>query len=298
MPATKKPKASKKPKRKRISTGDPTLDNYLDTIADSQPLSSALEAELAQRIRAGDLEARNELVEANLRFVVTVAKEHQNRGLSLAELISAGNMGLLTAAKRFDETKGYKFISYAVWWIRQAIQQTIMEQTTVHIPVNRLNLQAKINRTREELKQNSSTYTNEDIARILGCSTEKVDQLTAVGDNVCCSLDAPITDGEYGSMLEQLADKAYPTPEEQIFEHSLSQDLAQVLQTLNEREAEVLKLYYGLGTDRPQTLAQIGEHFELTRERVRQIKEQALNKLRRANVHKKLMDYLEEARAF
>ena len=293
MPATKDPQSDQKPKRNRISTGDPTLDNYLDTIADSTPLSSESEAELARRIRQGDMEARNQLVEANLRFVVTVAKEHQNRGLSLAELISAGNMGLMTAAKRFDETKGFKFISYAVWWIRQAIQQTIMEQTTVHIPVNRLNLQAKINRTREELKQNSNNFTNEDIARILDCSPEKVEQLLATGDNVCCSLDAPITEGEYGSMLEQLADSTQPNPEDRIFEHSLSEDLAQVMQNLNEREAEVLKMYFGIATDQPQTLAQIGEHFDLTRERVRQIKEQALNKLRRANVHKKLIDYLE-----
>ena len=165
-----------KPSKRSSGEGDPVLASYLSDIAASSPLSSREEGQLARRIRAGDEAARNELVEANLRFVVSVAKDYQNRGLSLAELISAGNMGLIIAAERFDETKGYKFISYAVWWIRQSILQTLMEQSTVRMPVNRIDMLAKISRTYEELQQDGAAPTLEKVANTLGFTEEKIEQ--------------------------------------------------------------------------------------------------------------------------
>ena len=272
--------------------GDPLLASYLNDIADSTPLSARQEAELACRIRAGDEKARNELVEANLRFVVSVAKDYQNRGLSLAELISAGNMGLITAAERFDETKGYKFISYAVWWIRQAILQTLMEQSTVRMPVNRLDMQTKITRTYEALQRDGSMPSLEKVADTLGFTEEKVEQ-ALIDSQPIRSLDAPFEEGEERSLLDYLSSENDLPPEEEALRYTLQEDIDAALNRLNQREAEVLRLYFGLNQERPLTLDQIGVRFKLTQERVRQIKEIALSKLRHLHFYAKLRAYSE-----
>ncbi|MEE3259144.1 MAG: RNA polymerase sigma factor RpoD/SigA [Candidatus Latescibacterota bacterium] len=260
------------------SKGDLVLASYLDDIAASTPLAPVEEAELAARIRTGDDSARNELIEANLRFVVSVAKEYQNRGLSLAELISAGNVGLITASERFDETRGYKFISYAVWWVRQAILQALMEQTTVRVPVNRLDMMSKIIRTYEALQRDGSAPSLEMVADTMGFSREKVEQ-AMVANQPIRSLDAPFQDGEERCLLDSLSNEV-SNPEDEVLGFTLREDIECALAGLNEREAEVLRLYFGLVNAAPLTLDQIGVRFAVTRERVRQIKEIALSKLR------------------
>ncbi|MBM3277479.1 MAG: RNA polymerase sigma factor RpoD/SigA [Candidatus Handelsmanbacteria bacterium] len=274
----------------RPPEGDPLLAAYLEAIAGSRPLSSKDEAALARRIRQGDGEARNLLVEANLRFVIRTAKEYQNRGLSLAELISAGNVGLITAAERFDETRGFKFISYAVWWIRQAILQTLTEQSTVRVPVNRLGLLAKIARTGDALQQQGARPTPERIAQALGLSPREIED-TLVDAQPVRSLDAPFDEAQDQCLLDQLTDEDQPNPEQEVIEYNLRENIEVVLTSLNAREAEVLRLYFGLGQDCPLTLDQIGLRFKLTRERVRQIKELALNKLRHPRYCTRLRSY-------
>ena len=274
------------------SQSDPLLASYLGDIADSTPLSARQEAELARRIRVGDEEARNELVEANLRFVVSVSKEYQNRGLSLAELISAGNMGLITAAERFDETKGYKFSSYAVWWIRQAILQTLMEQSTVRLPVNRIDMQTKVTRTYEALQRDGYMPSLKKVADTLGFSEEKVEQ-TLIDGQPIRSLDAPFEEGEECSLLDYLSNENDLSPEEEALRLTLKEDIETALDRLNQREGDVLRLYFGLNQEPPLTLDQIGVRFKLTRERVRQIKEIALNKLRHPRFYAKLRAYAE-----
>jgi RNA polymerase primary sigma factor len=288
----KKQTQTRKKRSKSFNEGDPILASYLSDIADSSPLSSGEEAELARRIRSGDEEARNELVEANLRFVVSVAKDYQNRGLSLAELISAGNVGLIIAAERFDETKGYKFISYAVWWIRQSILQTLMEQSTVRMPVNRIDMMAKISRTYEELQQDGAPPTLEKVASTLGFTEEKIEQ-TMINSQPIRSLDATFDEGEERCLLDYLCDEDQLTPEERVLEDTLQEDINSVLSGLNAREAEVLRLYFGLGQERSMTLDQIGTRFKLTRERVRQIKEIALSKLRHPRFYTRLRGHAE-----
>ena len=263
------------------------MASYLDDIADSTPLAPVEESALAARIRAGDESARNELVEANLRFVVSVAKEYQNRGLSLVELISAGNVGLITASERFDETKGFKFISYAVWWIRQSILQALMEQSTVRMPVNRLDMLAKISRIYEALQQDGSPPSLEKVADVLGFSQEKVEQ-TLVDNQPIRSLDAPFEDGEERCLLDYLSNEEQMTPEDEVLSFMLKEDIDSVLGGLNGREAEVLRLYFGLLNEPSLTLDQIGLRFKLTRERVRQIKEIALSKLRHPRFYARL----------
>lgn len=285
--ATKKVAKTTTNKKLRPGEGDPVLASYLDDISDSTPLAAAEEAELAARIRAGDESARNELVEANLRFVVSVAKEYQNRGLSLVELISAGNVGLLTASERFDETRGFKFISYAVWWVRQSILQVLMEQHTVRIPVNRLDMLSKISRTYEALQQDGSVPSMEKVADTLGFSQEKVEQ-TLVDNQPIRSLDAPFEDGEERCLLDYLSLERQLTPEDEVLVFTLREDIDDVLGGLNEREAEVLRLYFGLLNEPSLTLNQIGGRFQLTRERVRQIKEIALSKLRHPRFYARL----------
>ena len=266
-------------RRSYKSEGDVVLAQYLKDIAASTPLSGLEESTLAERIRSGDDDARNALVEANLRFVVSISKEHQNRGLSLTELISAGNVGLITAAERFDETRGYKFISYAVWWIRQAILQALMEQSTVRMPVNRRDLLAKILRTREDLQARGESVTVEKVARSLDIAPEKVEQ-ALVDNQSICSLDAPFEDGEIRSMIDVLGDETAVSPEDDVFSRVMREDVDTVLNRLNARESEVIRLYFGLSYEPPLTLDQIGVRFKITRERVRQIKELALGKLR------------------
>ena len=285
--ATKKLAKTTTNKKLRPGEGDPVLASYLDDISDSTPLAAAEEAELAARIRAGDESARNELVEANLRFVVSVAKEYQNRGLSLVELISAGNVGLLTASERFDETRGFKFISYAVWWVRQSILQVLMEQSMVRIPVNRLDMLSKISRTYEALQQDGIEPSMEKVADTLGFSQEKVEQ-TLVDNQPIRSLDAPFEDGEERCLLDYLSPERQLTPEDEVLVFTLREDIDNVLGGLNEREAEVLRLYFGLLNEPSLTLNQIGGRFQLTRERVRQIKEIALSKLRHPRYYARL----------
>ena len=283
---TKKETKTTQKKKVRPGEGDQVLASYLDDIAASTPLAPVEEAALAVRIRAGDEFARNELVEANLRFVVSVAKEYQNRGLALVELISAGNVGLITASERFDETKGYKFISYAVWWVRQAILQALMEQSTVRVPVNRLDMLSKVSRTYEALQQDGPVPSLDKVADTLGFSREKVEQ-TLVDNQPIRSLDAPFTDGEERCLLDYLSNEEL-NPEDEVLGVALREDIDCALSGLNEREAEVLRLYFGLLNEPPLTLDQIGVRFALTRERVRQIKELALSKLRHPRFYARL----------
>ncbi len=277
--------------RSHRSDGDPVLTRYLEDIATSTPLGMREEGVLAARIRAGDEAARNELVEANLRFVVSIAKEYQNRGMSLAELISAGNVGLITAAERFDETRGYKFISYGVWWVRQAILQALMEQSTVRLPVNRRDLLAKVMRKYEELQGKGEAATVDVVAQSLGFAPEKIEQVL-VDNQPIGSLDAPFEQGDGRCMLDCLSDEEQLSPEDETFFHFLKQDVETALKRLNKREAEVLQLYFGLTEEPPLTLDQIGGRFNLTRERVRQIKEIALNKLRHPRFHARLSAHM------
>ncbi len=290
--ARKKVRTSEKKKKERRSDGDPALASYLRDISDSTPLSAGEESELARSFREGDGRARNTLVEANLRFVVSVAKEYQNRGLSLAELISAGNVGLITAAERFDETRGFKFISYAVWWIRQSILQALMEQSTVRMPVNRLDMLSKISRTMEALQQKGVKPSIEKVAETLGFTAEEVER-TLVNGQPVRSLDAPFDDGEERCLHDCLCDDEQRSAEEALLELTLQQDIGTALEGLTHREGEVLRLYFGIEQDRPMTLDQIGMRFKLTRERVRQIKELALSKLRHPRFYGRLRVYAE-----
>ena len=275
-----------------VQQGDDALATYLKDISDSTPLSSVDEAALARRIHGGDGGARNELVEANLRFVVSVAKEYQNRGLSLTELISAGNVGLITAAGRFDEFRGYKFISYAVWWIRQSILQALMEQSTVRMPVNRQDMLAKISRTVEALRQEGTSPTLDKVADTLGLIPEEVEQTLMDGQPIR-SLDAPFNDGEDRCLMDCLSSQAEISAEDQILDFSRHEDIESSLQGLAAREAEVLRLYFGLGQDVSLTLDQIGLRYKIRRERVRQIKEIALSKLRHPRFYGLLRAYAE-----
>ncbi|MEW6755575.1 MAG: RNA polymerase sigma factor RpoD/SigA [Candidatus Latescibacterota bacterium] len=260
---------------------DVSLHTYLAEIAHSKPLSGAEEVVLARRIKEGDEEARNRLVEANLRFVVSVAKEYQNRGVPLADLISAGNMGLITAAERFDEEKGFKFISYAVWWIRQAILQTLAEQSrTVRLPLNKIGLLYKISKASRLLQQERADDPDpEEIAAQLDVSVEEVKETLLCGRSVR-SLDATFREEEDHSLLDVLPDERQESPEIQVLRGCLRGQIDAALQSLVGREAEILRLYFGLDGEEPMTLDQIGARFGLTRERVRQIKEKALHRLR------------------
>ena len=258
-----------------------SLGSYLGEIANSNPLSSTEEVDLARKIKDGDEAARNALVEANLRFVVSVAKEYQNRGVPLADLISAGNMGLITAAERFDENKGFKFISYAVWWIRQAILQTLAEQSrTVRLPLNKIGLLYKISKAARLLQQERTDDPKpEDIANELDVPVEDVRETIMCGRSVR-SLDATFKEEEDHSLLDILPDDRQESPENRVMRGCLRGKIDSALGSLVGREAEILRLYFGLDGEEPMTLDQIGVRFGLTRERVRQIKEKALHRLR------------------
>ena len=258
-----------------------SLGSYLTEIASSKPLPAAEEVDLARRIKQGDENARNRLVEANLRFVVSVAKEYQNRGVPLADLISAGNMGLITAAERFDEKKGFKFISYAVWWIRQGILQTLAEQSrTVRLPLNKIGLLYKISKASRMLQQEQADDPKpEQIAEQLEVSVDEVKETLLCGRSVR-SLDATFREEEDHSLLDVLPDDRQESPEKQVMRGCLRGQIDTVLGSLVGREAEIIRLYFGLDGEEPMTLDQIGARFSLTRERVRQIKEKALHRLR------------------
>ena len=274
---------------------DVSLQAYFSEIGNSQPLSREKEAELAERIAAGDEQAREELAEANLLFVVTVAKNYRNRGMTFAELISAGNLGLMTAVDRFDATRGFKFISYAVWWIRQAIQQALAEDgRTVRLPLNRIGLLRKIARTRQQLGDaNEGEPHDEEIADALDLSISEVRETLLNGRRVVSLDDAAFDDDEDSTLLRRLADPGQEQPDVVITRSSGQKRLAAVLEGLDEREHAIVKSYFGLDGSEPMTLEQIGDRMGLTRERIRQLKERAFSKLRhpsRAEVLRSLAD--------
>ena len=268
------------------------LGSYLSEIASSTPLSASDEIELARRIKEGDEEARNGLVEANLRFVVSVAKEYQNRGVPLADLVSAGNMGLITAAERFDENKGFKFISYAVWWVRQAILQTLAEQSrTVRLPLNKVGLLYKISKASRAIRQERADEPEpEEIAQELEVSVDEVKDTLLSGRSVR-SLDASFQEEDEQSLLDVLPDDSQESPEMDVIRDCMRGQIEDALSGLVNREAEIIRLYFGLKGEEPMTLDQIGARFCLTRERVRQIKEKALLRLRHPSRSERLRAY-------
>jgi RNA polymerase primary sigma factor len=270
-----------------------SLDKYLQEIGKVDLLTPDEEVDLAKRIRDGDQLALEKLTKANLRFVVSVAKQYQNQGLSLGDLINEGNLGLIKAAQRFDETRGFKFISYAVWWIRQSILQALAEQSRiVRLPLNRVGSLNKISKTFSELEQKYEREPSPDeLAEVLDVSTsEVVDTLKISGRHV--SMDAPFVQGEENSLLDVLAGDDNDTPDGGLVSESLRKEVQRALHTLTQREADVVTLYFGLNGEHAMTLEEIGEKFNLTRERVRQIKEKAIRRLRHTSRSKALKPYL------
>jgi RNA polymerase primary sigma factor len=270
-----------------------SLDKYLQEIGKVDLLTPDEEVDLAKRIREGDQLALEKLTKANLRFVVSVAKQYQNQGLSLGDLINEGNLGLIKAAQRFDETRGFKFISYAVWWIRQSILQALAEQSRiVRLPLNRVGSLNKISKTFSELEQKFEREPSpEELAEVLEVSTsEVVDTLKISGRHV--SMDAPFVQGEENSLLDVLENDGEDTPDSGLINDSLRKEVQRALSTLTQREADVIALYFGLNGEHAMTLEEIGEKFSLTRERVRQIKEKAIRRLRHTSRSKALKPYL------
>lgn len=270
-----------------------SIDKYLQEIGRVELLTPDEEIELAIKIKQGDNAAFERLTKANLRFVVSVAKQYQNQGLSLGDLINEGNIGLIKAARRFDETRGFKFISYAVWWIRQSILQALAEQSRiVRLPLNRVGELNKIGRAYRNLEQEFEREpSTEELAKELQMDVNEITAaLQSAGKYV--SVDAPFSKGEENSLLDTLEDEQLPSPDIDLMTESLKAEISSVLSTLPDREAEVIKLYFGVDTDHPHTLEEIGEKFNLTRERVRQIKEKAVRKLRQGSRSKKLKTYL------
>lgn len=272
-----------------------SLDKYLQEIGRVDLITADEEVELARRIQAGDKAALERLTKANLRFVVSVAKQYQNQGLSLPDLINEGNVGLIKAAKRFDEKRGFKFISYAVWWIRQSILQALAEQARiVRLPLNKIGTINKINRAFSELEQQLERPPSaEELAEFLDVSVNDVRQsVQNTGRHV--SMDAPLIDGDESSssMYDVLPNDAMPTPERNLMLDSLRKEIERSLSTLTLREGDVVRLYFGLNGLQPLTLEEIGERFDLTRERVRQIKEKAVRRLKHTSRSRMLKTYL------
>ncbi|AHJ97718.1 RNA polymerase primary sigma factor [Hymenobacter luteus] len=270
-----------------------SLDKYLQEIGKVDLLTPDEEVTLAQRIKEGDQQALEKLTKANLRFVVSVAKQYQNQGLSLGDLINEGNLGLIKAAKRFDETRGFKFISYAVWWIRQSILQALAEQSRiVRLPLNRVGSLNKISKSFSELEQKFEREPSpEEIAEVLELTTsEVVDTLKISGRHV--SVDAPFVQGEENRLLDVLENEDEESPDTGLMNDSLRKEVQRALSTLTKREADVITLYFGLNGEHSLTLEEIGEKFNLTRERVRQIKEKAIRRLRHTSRSKALKPYL------
>lgn len=272
---------------------DRSLDLYLREIGETPLIRAEEEVELAKKIRQGDQAALEKLTKANLRFVVSVAKQYQNQGLSLSDLINEGNIGLIKAAKRFDETRGFKFISYAVWWIRQAILQALAEQSRiVRLPLNRVGTLHKIGKISSSLQQEFGREPSADeIARKLELSEGEVSDTLKIS-NSHLSLDAPFSISEDNSLIDILEDEMQESPDESLLSDSLRVEIEKALDTLTPREAEVINLYFGLNHEKPLTLEEIGARFSLTRERVRQIKEKAIRRLRHASRSKALRAYL------
>lgn len=270
-----------------------SLDKYLQDISKIELITANEEVELAQKIRDGDQIALEKLTTANLRFVVSVAKQYQNQGLKLPDLINEGNVGLVKAAKCFDETRGFKFISYAVWWIRQAILQALAEQSrVVRLPLNKIGSINKIKKTFSYLEQaHQRPPSPEEIAKELEMSVSEVKQsLKNSGRHV--SMDAPLKEGENSNLYDVLRSGESPRPDRVLLQQSLNTEINRALDTLSQREADVVKLYYGIGDQQSMTLAEIGLTFDLTRERVRQIREKAIRKLRHNSRSKLLKTYL------
>ncbi len=263
------------------STSRQSLEKYLDEISNIPLIDAEEEVRLAIRLREGDQEALNQLVQANLRFVVKIAKEYQGQGLPLIDLINEGNLGLIKAAKRFDETRGFRYISYAVWWIRQSILQALAEQArVVRLPLNRVGLINKVNQIIRDLEQQYNREpTAEEISNILKISGEDVNQAINNG-NFHLSLDQPFSGSDEGNMKDLLSNPNSQSPDADLIKESLSMEIRRVLKTLSPREEEIIKMYFGVDYDRPLTLEEIGDRMKLTRERVRQIKERALVRLR------------------
>lgn len=270
-----------------------SLDKYLQEIGKVDLITAEEEVELAQRIKAGDQIALEKLTKANLRFVVSVAKQYQNQGLTLPDLINEGNLGLIKAAKRFDETRGFKFISYAVWWIRQSILQALAEQSRiVRLPLNKIGSINKINKTYAFLEQaHERAPSAEEIAKELDMTVNDVkESLKNSGRHV--SMDAPLVEGEDSNLYDVLNSGESPNPDRTLLHESLKTEIERALETLTPREADVVRLYFGLGDQHAMTLEEIGETFDLTRERVRQIKEKAIRRLKHTSRSKILKTYL------
>ena len=270
-----------------------SLDKYLQEIGKVDLITAEMEVELAQRIKAGDQIALEKLTKANLRFVVAVAKQYQNQGLTLPDLINEGNLGLIKAAKRFDETRGFKFISYAVWWIRQSILQALAEQSRiVRLPLNKIGSINKINKTYAFLEQaHERVPSAEEIAKELDMTVSDVkESMKNSGRHV--SMDAPLVEGEDSNLYDVLRSGESPNPDRELMHESLRTEIERALETLTPREADVVRLYFGLGNQHPMTLEEIGETFDLTRERVRQIKEKAIRRLKHTSRSKILKTYL------
>lgn len=273
-----------------------SLDQYFIEIGKYNLLSPGEEVELAIKIRNGDMRAQDKLVKANLRFVVSVAKMYQNQGLSLGDLINEGNIGLVKAAKRFDETKGFKFISYAVWWIRQGIISAISDQTRiVRLPLNQIGNLTKVGKAKRDFEQEFERIpTTEELANVLGMPSGDVDYILQIYSRQV-SVDAPIknSDESNTTLIDVLQNETQATPDKDLMNDSLKNEIDNVLSTLDEREAEIIRLSFGIGSNHKATLEEIGSKFNLTRERIRQIKEKALRKLRVSKRSSKLRDYLE-----
>lgn len=270
-----------------------SLDKYLQEIGKVELITADEEVALAQRIKQGDKAALEKLTKANLRFVVSVSKQYQNQGLSLPDLINEGNLGLIKAAQRFDETRGFKFISYAVWWIRQSILQALAEQSRiVRLPLNKIGSINKINKAYAKLEQQYEREPNfDEIAGLLEISENEVkESMRNAGRHV--SMDAPLVQDEDNNMYDVLRSDEGPTPETELLYESLRKEIERAVSTLTTREADVVRLYFGLGGEHPLTLEEIGERFDLTRERVRQIKEKAIRRLKQTSRSKILKTYL------
>ncbi len=270
-----------------------SLDKYLHEIGKEELISADEEVDLARKIKQNDASALDKLIRANLRFVVSVSKQYQNQGLSLPDLINEGNLGLIKAAQRFDETRGFKFISYAVWWIRQSILQALAEQARiVRLPLNKIGSINKINKALSRLEQEFEREPiAEEIAKTLEMQPEDVKK-ALMSSNRHVSMDAPLQQGEEGSMYEVLSNKDTPLPDKLLMNDSLRKEIERTLTTLAQREADILRMYFGLNGTPPHTLEEIGERFDLTRERVRQIKEKAIRKLKQTSRCKNLKTYL------
>jgi RNA polymerase primary sigma factor len=270
-----------------------SLDKYLQEIGRESLITAEEEVELAKRIKKGDQKALERLTRANLRFVVSVAKQYQNQGLSLPDLINEGNLGLIKAAQRFDETRGFKFISYAVWWIRQSILQALAEQSRiVRLPLNQVGSLNKVNKAFSKLEQEFEREpTAEELASILDIPEDKIsDTLKLSGRHV--SMDAPLVQGEESNLYDVLPNNDSPSADRELINESLQKEIERSLATLTERERDVIKLFFGIGMTHGLTLEEIGAKFDLTRERVRQIKEKAIRRLRHTSRSKLLKAYL------